>query len=60
MPHAGYRFLAHVCVAIPGPNDVPETGEGPRGRFYSKSQSTLRYAIDDVEAWAARRSPLER
>lgn len=54
MPHPDYRIQAHVCVASPGPNQAPTTGDGPRGKFHSKSQTTLRFAVEDVRAWAAR------
>lgn len=53
VPHPDYRFQAHVCVAVPGPGEAAASGEGPRGKFHSKSQTTLRYAIEDVKAWAA-------
>jgi hypothetical protein len=53
VPHPDYRYQAHIGVAVAGPDDAPTTGGGPRGKFYSKSQTTLKYAIDDVEAWAA-------
>jgi hypothetical protein len=54
VPHPDYRIQAHVYVACPGPDEAPTTGEGPRGKFHSKSQTTLRYAVDDVRAWAAK------
>jgi hypothetical protein len=53
MPHPDYRIQAHVCVACRGPEEAPTIGHGPRGKFHSKSQTTLRYAVDDVRAWAA-------
>src|SRR6266550_6610368 len=54
MPHPDYRIQAHVCVASPGPDEAPTTGNGPRGKLHSKSQTTLKYAVDDVLAWAVR------
>lgn len=54
MPHPDYRIQANVCVASPGPDEAPTIGDGPRGKFYSKSQTTLRFAVDDVRAWAVR------
>jgi hypothetical protein len=54
VPHPDYRIQAHVCVASPGPDEAPTSGVGPRGKFFSKSQTTLRYAVDDVRAWAPR------
>lgn len=53
MPHPDYRIQAHVCVACPGPEGAPTTGDGPKGEFVSKSQTTLRYAAADVRAWSS-------
>ena len=53
MPHPDYRIQAYVSVASPGPEGAPTTGDGPQGKFHSKSQTTLRYAVEDVRAWAA-------
>lgn len=53
MPHPDYWVQAHVCVACRGPEEAPTIGHGPRGKFHSKSQTTLKHAVDDVRAWAA-------
>lgn len=52
MPHPDHRFQAHVYVACAGPDQAPTSGTGPRGKLYSKSQTTLQYAVADVLAWS--------
>jgi hypothetical protein len=54
VPHPDYRIQAHVYVASSGCDNAPTSGAGPRGKFHSKSQTTLRHAVADVEAWAGR------
>jgi hypothetical protein len=52
MPSPDYGYRAYVCAASPGPEDSPTTGNGPKGEYASKSQTTLDFALTDVRAWA--------
>jgi hypothetical protein len=51
MPHPDYRYQAHVLVACSGQAELAPAGDGPRGKFMSKSQTRLAYAVADVRAW---------
>jgi hypothetical protein len=54
MPHPDYRYQAHVLVACSGQAELAPAGDGPRGKFTSKSQTRLAYAVADVRAWEDR------
>jgi hypothetical protein len=51
MPHPDYRYQADVLVACSGQAELASAGDGPRGKFTSKSQTRLAYAVADVRAW---------
>jgi hypothetical protein len=51
MPSPDYRYQTHVLVACAGRSAEAAEGEGPRGKFVSKAQTRLAYAVADVQAW---------
>jgi hypothetical protein len=59
MPHPDYRYQAHVLVACSGHAELAPAGNGPRGKFTSKSQTRLAYAVADVRAWDDRFSSVQ-
>src|SRR5450830_1683242 len=52
MPSPDYQYQAHVLVACSGGSDAAHLEDGPHGKFTSKSQTRLAYAVADVRAWA--------
>ncbi len=51
MPHPDYRYQARVLLACSAADAHATQGEGPRGKFVSKAQTRLQYAVADIRAW---------
>jgi hypothetical protein len=51
MPSPDYRYQTYVLVACSGGSAEAAEGEGPRGKFVSKAQTRLAFAVADVHAW---------
>lgn len=51
MPHPDYGHQAYVLVACSGEGTSVLGGQGPRGKFVSKADTRLSYALAYVHAW---------